>query len=422
MYRISPIGRKSNFHSREKCLIGLVLVTLCFLCFGGIFLLPDNFGGDRVLRVYKHFQKAGPEIFIPAPPLAAHAPHRSEDPHFIGDRRRLEQKIRDELGDILDEPPAAGEGGGDSGAGKGQAPAPAQAPAPEHQDEREAGGDHQAANPVLAAPVQGEGGGGAAGSQSSHPQASSGQQSVLPLGGGGNDQAPDTLDATMEERRQKVKEMMEHAWHNYKLYAWGKNELRPLSQRAHVGSIFGSYDLGATIVDGLDTLYIMGLEKEYREGRDWIERKFSLDNISAELSVFETNIRFVGGMLTLYAFTGDPLYKEKAQHIADKLLPAFQTPTGIPYALVNTKTGVAKNYGWASGGSSILSEFGTLHLEFAYLSDITGNPLYRERVQTIRQVLKEIEKPKGLYPNFLNPKTGKWGHAHVIGRLGRQLL
>ncbi|KAH8287515.1 hypothetical protein KR054_009266 [Drosophila jambulina] len=221
------------------------------------------------------------------------------------------------------------------------------------------------------------------------------------------------------ERRAHVKQMMEHAWHNYKLYAWGKNELRPLSQRPHSGSIFGSYDLGATIVDGLDTLYIMGLEKEYREGRDWIERKFSLDNISAELSVFETNIRFVGGMLTLYAFTGDPLYKERAQHIADKLLPAFQTPTGIPYALVNTKTGVAKNYGWASGGSSILSEFGTLHLEFAYLSDITGNPLYRERVQTIRQVLKEIEKPKGLYPNFLNPKTGKWGQLHMsLGALG----
>ncbi|XP_017073758.1 mannosyl-oligosaccharide alpha-1,2-mannosidase IA isoform X2 [Drosophila eugracilis] len=425
MYRISPIGRKSNFHSREKCLIGLVLVTLCFLCFGGIFLLPDNFGSDRVLRVYKHFQKAGPEIFIPAPPLAGHAPHRSEDPHYIGDRQRLEQKIRAELGDMLDEPPAAG-GGESGGVGGGagqfqalaqqaQAPAPVAALADQQEDQEE--GQH-AAIPVLAAPVQGD---NVASQASSHPQnpPQHNQQQQLPLGGGGNDQAPDTLDATLEERRQKVKEMMEHAWHNYKLYAWGKNELRPLSQRPHSASIFGSYDLGATIVDGLDTLYIMGLEKEYREGRDWIERKFTLDNISAELSVFETNIRFVGGMLTLYAFTGDPLYKEKAQHIADKLLPAFQTPTGIPYALVNTKTGVAKNYGWASGGSSILSEFGTLHLEFAYLSDITGNPLYRERVQTIRQVLKEIEKPKGLYPNFLNPKTGKWGQLHMsLGALG----
>ncbi|KAL9879138.1 mannosyl-oligosaccharide alpha-1,2-mannosidase IA [Glossina fuscipes] len=220
-------------------------------------------------------------------------------------------------------------------------------------------------------------------------------------------------------RRDRIVKMMEHAWHNYKLYAWGKNELRPLTQRGHIGSIFGASDLGATIIDGLDTLYIMGLETEYKEGRDWIERKFTLDNVSAELSVFETNIRFIGGLLTMYAFTGDAMYKEKAQQVADKLLPAFQTPTGIPHSLINPKTGMSKNYGWASGSSSILSEFGTLHLEFSYLSDITGNPLYRERVQTIRQILKEIEKPKGLYPNFLNPKTGKWGQLHMsLGALG----
>ena len=48
-------------------------------------------------------------------------------------------------------------------------------------------------------------------------------------------------------------------------------------------------------------------------------------------------------------------------------------------------------------------------MEFAYLSDVTGNPVYRERVQNVRQILKEIEKPRGLYPNYLNPKTGKWG-------------
>ncbi|ETN64473.1 mannosyl-oligosaccharide alpha-1,2-mannosidase [Anopheles darlingi] len=80
---------------------------------------------------------------------------------------------------------------------------------------------------------------------------------------------------------------------------------------------------------------------------------------------------------------------------------------------------MSKNYGWASGGSSILSEFGTLHLEFAYLSDITGDAVYRDRVQTIRTVLKDIEKPKGLYPNYLNPKTGKWGQQHMsLGALG----
>lgn len=73
--------------------------------------------------------------------------------------------------------------------------------------------------------------------------------------------------------------MTRHAWENYKLYAWGKNELRPISKRAHTGSIFGSYDLGATIIDGLDTLYIMGMEQEFKEGRDWIAKHFTLDNI-----------------------------------------------------------------------------------------------------------------------------------------------
>lgn len=69
----------------------------------------------------------------------------------------------------------------------------------------------------------------------------------------------------------------------------------------------------------------------------------------------------------------------------------------------------SKNYGWASGGSSILSEFGTLHLEFSYLSDVTGNQLYRNKVEHIRQVIRGLEKPRGLYPNYLSPKTAKWG-------------
>ena len=53
------------------------------------------------------------------------------------------------------------------------------------------------------------------------------------------------------------------------------------------------------------------------------------------MSVFETNIRFVGGLLTVYSLTGDPVFRDKANHIAQKLLPAFDTPTGIPYALIN---------------------------------------------------------------------------------------
>lgn len=65
--------------------------------------------------------------------------------------------------------------------------------------------------------------------------------------------------------------MVLHAWRGYKTYAWGKNELRPVSKRGHTAGIFGRQDMGATIVDALDTLYIMGCMEEFNEGRSWIQ-------------------------------------------------------------------------------------------------------------------------------------------------------
>uniref|UniRef100_A0A8D8G4U8 alpha-1,2-Mannosidase n=2 Tax=Culex pipiens TaxID=7175 RepID=A0A8D8G4U8_CULPI len=393
---------RRSFRSSEKCLILLVLLTFGFVCFGGFFFLPDNFGADRVLKVYKQFQRAGPEIFIPPPPPAHGLLEGDEDPHKQNDREKLQEKIRKELpDDFLEKPDLDGD--------------------------RTAGPEFDNALDSRPPAVAGPGGGGPPGvvappqmQEEPELKGSSSRARSSPSGFHTfNSTVGEDPDLAVREKRQKVKEMMIHAWDNYKLYAWGKNELKPITKRGHSGSIFGAYDLGATIVDGLDTLYLMGLHKEFDEGRDWVERKFSLDSVSNDLSVFETNIRFVGGFLTCYAFTGDRLFLEKAKYVADKLLPAFQTPTGIPYALVNVNTGISKNYGWASGGSSILSEFGTLHLEFSYLSDVTGDSVYRERVQAIRTVLKDIEKPKGLYPNYLNPKTGKWGQQHMsLGALG----
>ena len=69
-------------------------------------------------------------------------------------------------------------------------------------------------------------------------------------------------------------------------------------------------------------------------------QKYEIFRQVGDISVFETNIRYVGGLLSLYALTGDDLFKSKAVHVADKLLPAFNSPTGIPYALINMKTGV----------------------------------------------------------------------------------
>ena len=70
--------------------------------------------------------------------------------------------------------------------------------------------------------------------------------------------------------------MMKHAWDNYVAYSWGKNELQPISHKGHSSSIFGSGTFGATIVDGLDTLYIMGFMEEFQMGREWIKNNLNL--------------------------------------------------------------------------------------------------------------------------------------------------
>ena len=74
-----------------------------------------------------------------------------------------------------------------------------------------------------------------------------------------------------------------HAWNGYKKYAWGSNELKPLSKVGHSAGIFGgagANDLGATIVDALDTLYLMGFYDEFELGKNWILKNLNLNRVS----------------------------------------------------------------------------------------------------------------------------------------------
>uniref|UniRef100_A0AB38ZEB3 alpha-1,2-Mannosidase n=1 Tax=Ectomocoris sp. TaxID=3104572 RepID=A0AB38ZEB3_9HEMI len=399
-----PSSVRRSFRPREKYLILLVFITFGLVCFGAFFFLPEfksGVAGNSVYTVYKQIQNAGSDFLIPPPPqmdefsdsigkLGIYR-HGSDnvDPHKIEDRAKLFAKIEEDQEKnqkVLERPEFSV-----------LKPISSSTKFVETQQKQFESVDNvieDSDNKIVTVPP----------SYSDH----------FPITFKGED-----VDEKTRFRRNKVLEMTKHAWDNYVRYAWGKNELRPISKRGHTGSIFGAASLGATIVDGLDTLYIMGLHDEFKQGRDWIQNNLHFDDLPGDFSVFETNIRYVGGLLTCFALTGDVMFRDKADYIAKKLLPAFQTPTGIPNALINFKTGTSKNYAWASGGSSILSEFGTLHLEFTYLSDVTGNPVYREKVDTIRSVLQNMDKPKGLYPNYLNPKTGKWGQHHMsMGALG----
>lgn len=103
----SSMFNRKSYRAWEKCLILLVLVTFGFVCFGGLFFLPDNFGADKVLRAYRDFQKAGPEIFLLPPPAANHKDDDRDHDHLFGDKEKLAVKIRNELGDILEKPDTA---------------------------------------------------------------------------------------------------------------------------------------------------------------------------------------------------------------------------------------------------------------------------------------------------------------------------
>ncbi|KAM4796953.1 LOW QUALITY PROTEIN: mannosyl-oligosaccharide 1,2-alpha-mannosidase IC [Rhinophrynus dorsalis] len=228
---------------------------------------------------------------------------------------------------------------------------------------------------------------------------------------------PEPKDYETCEKRKKVKEMMKFAWNSYKQYAWGENELRPLTKDGHFGSLFGGLK-GATIVDALDTLFIMDLKEEFDDAQKWIETNLDL-NVNGEASLFEVNIRYIGGLLSAYFLSGKEVFREKAIVLGKKLLPAFSTPTGIPRGIINLGNGLNWSWGWASAGSSILAEFGTLHLEFVQLSELSGNAVFTEKVNNIRKILRKIEKPHGLYPNYFSPTSGNWVQHHVsLGGLG----
>ncbi|XP_057421714.1 mannosyl-oligosaccharide 1,2-alpha-mannosidase MNS1-like [Lotus japonicus] len=214
-------------------------------------------------------------------------------------------------------------------------------------------------------------------------------------------------------RREKVKDAMLHAWTAYEKYAWGMDELKPQSMNG-VDSFGG---LGATLVDSLDTLFIMGLDSQFRRASEWIAESLHF-NKNIEVSVFETTIRVLGGLLSAYDLSGDKVFLEKARDIADKLLPAWDTPSGIPYNRINLENGNTNNPRWTRG-NSILADSGSEQLEFIALSQRTNDPKYQQRAEKVIKQFRKIFPEDGLLPIYIDPKTGtKPSGAITFGAMG----
>lgn len=211
-------------------------------------------------------------------------------------------------------------------------------------------------------------------------------------------------DAEMAER---VRQEFRHAWQGYKQYAWGHDALKPLSKSYH--DWYG-VPLLMTPVDALDTMILMGMNDEAVQTREYIVKNLSFDR-DIYVKNFEVTIRLLGGLLSSYQLTGDKRLLALADDLGARLLPAFNSPTGMPYVNVNLKTGAVR------GEVTNPAEVGTLLIEFGTLSKLTGKPIYYEKAKRALVELYNRRSPIGLVGSTINVKTGQWTDpvSHISG-------
>ncbi|XP_026090489.1 endoplasmic reticulum mannosyl-oligosaccharide 1,2-alpha-mannosidase-like [Carassius auratus] len=203
------------------------------------------------------------------------------------------------------------------------------------------------------------------------------------------------------DRVEAVREAFRHAWKGYKAFAWGHDELKPVS-KTH-GEWFG---LGLTLIDALDTMWILGLKDEFAEARKWVETELSFSK-NVDVNLFESTIRILGGLLSTYHLTGDTLFLDKAKDIGSRLMPAFKTPSKIPYSDVNIGEGTAHPPRWTT--DSTVAEVTSIQLEFRELSRLTKDPQYQNAVEEVTRQVHRLEgKRDGLVPMFINTNSGKF--------------
>ncbi|KAJ5272749.1 Class I alpha-mannosidase [Penicillium angulare] len=200
-------------------------------------------------------------------------------------------------------------------------------------------------------------------------------------------------------RRQKVvKQEFLHAWNGYKDHAWLRDEVNPVS-----GKFEDSFSgWGATLVDSLDTLIIMGLDDEVELALEALEQIDFTTTFSSEVNVFEIIIRYMGGLIGAHDLTNGkyPILLQKAQELGDMIYHAFDTHNHMPQM----------RWKWSRSaiGQSIepmrntnLAELGSLTLEFTRLTQLTNNPKYYDAVQRITNELDKNQMKTnvpGLWP------------------------
>ncbi len=197
-----------------------------------------------------------------------------------------------------------------------------------------------------------------------------------------------------------VKAEMAWAWSQYRERAWGRDEIRPISGG------FSSFPLktehlGLSLIEAMDTLWVMGLDAEFAEALGWVKASLDFDR-DGEVSVFETSIRLLGGLLSAHHACGDPVLLAKARDVANRLLPAFATPTGLPFRYINLRTGAVRD------PATNPAEIGTYLPEWGTLSRLTGDRRYVDTAKKAMVALFARRSKIDLLADGIDAVTGKW--------------
>lgn len=213
-------------------------------------------------------------------------------------------------------------------------------------------------------------------------------------------------------RAAAVKEAYQYAWDAYVEFAWGFDELKPLTK---VGTN-DWYGWGVTVVDGLDTAIIMGLTDVVTKMLGWIQSVDFSTTPDGPVELFDVSIRYLGGLLSGYDLIKSGQFGDydavqvealltQAKVLADKLAFGFNTPTGISAADVNftTNTPVEGTYTAPNGvtfNSSNTAQAGSFLVEWYRLATLTGNTTYRSLVDTGEAFLVN-PTPAPVYPGLV---------------------
>ncbi|MFF7725194.1 glycoside hydrolase family 47 protein [Streptomyces sp. NPDC008001] len=221
--------------------------------------------------------------------------------------------------------------------------------------------------------------------------------------------APGALRRARPDRAkaQEIRAEFLHAWEGYKRFAWGHDEVQPVSGR-HREFFARNHPVGLSIIEAVDTLHLMELDAEVDRCVGWIKDRLDFD-VDADFQVFEAAIRLVGGLLSAYLATGERELLHRCTDLADRLLPAFTaSPTGMPYRYVNLRTGRV------SGATLPVAEIGTNVLEFGTLSRLTGDARYRRAADGALRAVVRRRSSLDLLATRMNVETGRWADRESI--------